>query len=245
MNYEIIFDTVDDIMGEPVLLIHGLAESSFLMMPAACALRLAHYTPVFFDYPSTQNSVQEIANHDLREKIRSLRYEEKFHIVAHSLGAVLLRYYLQDHEIPNLGRVVMMAPGNKGSPALSLYKHIPLFGPALGPSGIQSADDEDSIAHSLPETISAETGIIAGCLSLDPVSFFSMRWPHDGKITVEGTKLDNMKDHITLPTSHDTMLFDPAALYQAVYFLQHGHFNQPWQFNENIFNPSPIGTIKS
>lgn len=105
----------------------------------------------------------------------------------------------------------------------------------MGPAGVQSADDENSIADILSEEVSAEevpgeTGIIAGCLSFDPLSYFAMAWPHDGKTTMEGTKLENMKDHITLPAGHDIMLFDPVAIYQAVHFLRHGHFSRPWSY---------------
>jgi pimeloyl-ACP methyl ester carboxylesterase len=216
--------------NESVVLLHGLAESSLWMMPAASALRMADFEPVLFDYPSTRHPIEKLADTYLKEFIDTLENRETLHFVGHSMGAVMLRYYLQNYRISNLGRIVMMAPGNHGSPVLSLYKHHLLYETIMGHAGAQSAADEDSFADQLPEFMPAETGIIAGCLSFDPLATLTMSWPHDGKTTVEGTKLENMTDHITLPTGHDLMMFDPVAIYQAVHFLKHGRFSRPWGY---------------
>jgi hypothetical protein len=137
----------------------------------------------------------------------------------------MLRYYLQNHDIPNIGRIVMLAPGNEGSPFLSLFNHHPLYTSILGPAGVQSASNDECFACTLVDDNLPETGIISGCVALNPLSFLSMPWPHDGMITVQGTRLKAMKDHIVLPVSHDSMLSSPAALYQTVHFIRHGHFN--------------------
>jgi hypothetical protein len=43
-----------------VLLVHGLAESSFWMLPISLALKTAGYNTQFFDYPSTRFSVEQL-----------------------------------------------------------------------------------------------------------------------------------------------------------------------------------------
>lgn len=211
--------------NEAVLLLHGLAETSWWMMPLACALRAAGYEPVLLDFPSTRYPIESLIREYLDTAIEKLPPYKKLHFIGHSLGSVMIRSYLQHNKPKNTGRFVMMAPGNHGSPVLSVYKHLPLYKFFLGPAGIQSAADDDSYASALSETMPVETGIIAGCVPLDPLSIFSMPWPHDGKTTVEDTRLAGMTDHITLFTAHDLMMFDPVAIYQAVYFLRHGHFS--------------------
>jgi triacylglycerol lipase len=118
----------------------------------------------------------------------------------------------------------MIAPAHNGSPTMSVLGQHPLFPILMGPSGIQSKDDDHNFAASLPGVSGQEVGIIAGCVPLDPIGWFSMPWPNDGKTTVEGTKLDGMKDHTVVPASHDTILTNPAALYQTGHFLKHGQF---------------------
>ena len=131
------------IMNDPsVLLIHGLAESSLWMAPLGVVLMGSGYDTHFIDYPSTSFSIEDLTEIHLERAIQSLADKRVIHVVAHSMGAVMIRYYLQNHRIPNIGRVVMLAPGNAGSPMLSLYRRHPLFPVILGLPGIQSGSGE-------------------------------------------------------------------------------------------------------
>ena len=216
--------------NERVLLIHGLAESSSWMLPLSFGLQASGYGTRLFDYPSTRYSIERLTEEYLDKHIQSLRHEKVLHFVGHSLGAIMIRYYLQNHKVPNIGRIVMLTPGNAGSPSLSLYRRHPLFPFLFGSAGIQSADDRCfacTLTGRLPET-----GIISGCVAVDPISYFSMVWPHDGKTTVQGTKLKEMKDHFISPATHELIMFDPIVIYQTIYFLSHGHFKHGLKENE-------------
>jgi triacylglycerol lipase len=208
-----------------VLMVHGLAEKSALMSPLASILQATGYSPVLFDYPSTRATIPFLTEQFLGPAITNLSSKRRLDIVTHSLGGVMLRYYLQKNHIPNLGRVVMLAPGHAGSPMLSLYCCNPIYRMIVGPAGIQSGADENGFALKIPRHINAEVGIIAGCLPLDPLSLFAMPWPHDGRVTVKSTFIDGMSDHIVLPASHDLMIIDPLACYEVFHFLKHGTFD--------------------
>ncbi len=210
---------------ETVLLCHGLAENSLWMTPLAMTARLAGFRPHLWDYPSTRHPIEVLTERHLHDAVASLAGEETLHVITHSMGGIMLLYYLQRHRIPNLGRIVMLTPGFDGSPPLSLYRRHPLFS-LLGPAGIQSASGPDCFSCRLERTIPAEAGIITGCVGSDPAGWLTMPWPHDGKTTVAGTYLDNMKDHLVVPASHDLLLYDPAAHYQSMHFLRHGRFNR-------------------
>lgn len=215
-------------MPGDVLMVHGLAEASVCLQPLAQSLAMRGYEPHFLDYPSTSFPIEHLTEVHLHEAITALRSKETLHIVTHSMGGVMLRYYLQLHGIPNLGRIVMLAPAHAGSPLMTRMQYHPLFPWLMGPAGFQSTDDEKGFALQIPDTISAETGILSGCVSLDPIGSLSMPWPHDGKTTVEGTMLKGMKDHMTLFTSHDMIMFDPQTMYQTAHFLEQGAFHKPW-----------------
>lgn len=196
------------------------------MTGLAWTFSLAGYRTHFVDFPSTRSPIEELTKNYLYRALRELQDVPILHIVTHSLGGIMLRYHLQNRPIPNLGRVVMLAPGNEGSAALSIYDRIPAFRYLLGPAGLQSRDDENCFACGLDDHIHAETGVIAGTLPMDIFSYSFMRWPHDGRIEVKDTKFKGMKDHIALPVSHDLILFHPLTAYQSLYFLRHGCFDK-------------------
>ena len=53
-----------------------------------------------------------------------------------------------------------------------------------------------------------------------------MTGANDGKVTVENTKVDGMRDFLLVPTNHTFMMQEPAVIDQAIYFLQHGVFDR-------------------
>jgi triacylglycerol lipase len=213
--------------AEHVLLVHGLAETAAWMRPLSAALRLDGFHTYAMDYPSTTATIQELTDSYLHREIEKLATAPTLHIVTHSMAAVMLRYYLQKHSIANLGRIVMIAPGHAGSRMLTYLNRIPLYPAVMGPASLQSADDEKCFACTLPDALQEEFGIIAGCVPLDPLAWFLIQEPNDGRLTVESTKLGGMRDHLVLPTSHDMILFDPVAITQTREFLRRGKFFRP------------------
>jgi triacylglycerol lipase len=209
---------------EHILLVHGLAETAAWMAALNLGLRLAGFRTHAIDYPSTTKTIEDLTERHLHEAIFTLSAAPKLHIVAHSLGAVMVRFYLQKRGIPNLGRIVMIAPGHAGSRMLTYLNRLPIYAAIMGPAALQSADDERCFACAMPRRLDADFGVIAGCLPLDPLAWFLVNEPNDGRVTVESTKLDGMRDHVVLPVSHDSILYDPAVILQTCEFLMHGKF---------------------
>jgi hypothetical protein len=50
--------------------------------------------------------------------------------------------------------------------------------------------------------------------------------PHDGKVSVENTKLDGMADHIVMETSHPWLVRNGPAIEQTIVFLRDGEFRR-------------------
>lgn len=48
--------------------------------------------------------------------------------------------------------------------------------------------------------------------------------PNDGRVSVAGTTIEGMADHIVLPTPHPLIVRDRAAVEQVVAFLRDGRF---------------------
>jgi triacylglycerol lipase len=151
----------------------------------------------------------------------------RIHFATHSLGGILVRYYLSLNTIDELGRVVMLAPPNHGSQIIDVFSRVPGFDLFTGEPGAQlGTSGPNSIPANLPP-VTFELGVIAGNRSFSPI--FSMTLPErdDGKVTVESTKIDGMKDFIEMPYTHTFIMQRAAVIAQVVHFLKHGEFDHP------------------
>lgn len=213
-----------------VILLHGLARTSGSMLPMAEALQAQGYQVVNVDYPSRQLPIAELAQTAIPAALSECRAgrmtnkaADKIHFVTHSLGGILLRQYLHSHKIPDLHRVVMLAPPNKGSEIVDHLKELPPFEWLNGPAGSELG----TTASDLPQQLGPanfELGIIAGTRSINLLLSLYLPNPDDGKVSVESTKMEGMRDFIALPVSHPFIMKDQDTIAQAIYFLQQGQF---------------------
>lgn len=207
-----------------VVLLHGLARSAASMEPVHDELRAIGYRVVNQGYPSRSDTVQVLAEAAIPEALAGCAEAHVVHFVTHSMGGILLRAYLAEHELPRLGRVVMLGPPNQGSEVVDRLGRVPGFAWLNGPAGKQLGTAATDLPRSLGP-VDFELGVIAGTRSLNPLLSQLLPNPDDGKVSVPATKLAGMTDFIALPVSHPLMMNNSEVLGQILAFLANGRFN--------------------
>jgi triacylglycerol lipase len=213
--------------GDYVILVHGLARTWRSMRKVQKFLARRGYIVFNFGYPSTKYHISKLCEDHLKQFVQTHCVDpgKPIHFVTHSLGGILVRLYLRDYQLEQLGRVVMMAPPNQGSEVADWLRDSFVFRWWLGPAGQQLGTDEQSILAQLGP-VKFELGIIAGDRSINPLNSLKISGPDDGKVAVERTKVQGMKDFLLVHKTHTFMMRDQGVLTQIEHFLRTGKFRR-------------------
>ena len=133
---------------ECVILMHGLARTALSMQRMKRSLEGNGYLVANVDYPSRDHKIEVLAPLAIEDGLDQCGEHSGIstvHFVTHSLGGILVRVYLADNAIANLGRVVMLAPPNQGSKAVDEMERIPGFDWLNGPAGYQLGKGPESV----------------------------------------------------------------------------------------------------
>jgi pimeloyl-ACP methyl ester carboxylesterase len=212
-------------LADCVVLLHGLARSAGSMDKMASVLIASGYDVVNVDYPSTEHTVQYLADTSIDSGLSRCAEGATVHFVTHSLGGILVRQYLSRREIPGLGRVVMLGPPNQGSEVVDALGDVPGFELINGVAGTQLGTGEASVPRQLGPA-NFDVGIIAGTRSINLILSAIIPGSDDGKVSVENARLEGMNDFITLPVSHPFLMKDDEVIRQIIYYLRHGEFDR-------------------
>lgn len=209
---------------ETVVLLHGLGRTSSSMLLLKHHLQNAGYQVVSKRYASTKAPVSDhVAWLENALAECCLGAGVKTHFVTHSLGGIIVRMYLKENHMASLGRVVMLAPPNRGSEVADYLKNWKLYQITMGPSGQELGTG----THSTPNLLGPvdfELGVIAGDASFNPLMSRLIPGPDDGKVAVDRTKVEGMKDFLIVHHSHTFIMNATRVADEVISFLQTGSF---------------------
>jgi pimeloyl-ACP methyl ester carboxylesterase len=208
-----------------VLLLHGHGRTGLSMGLLAARLQAAGWDSLAPSYGFRRSlpAILDVLNGPVA---RFAAAHERLDIVTHSMGGLVARALVAAHRPPNLGRVVMLAPPNRGSELADLLVSLDLAATVLGPCHGHLVTRRSAADEALLGTVDYELGIVAGNRSLTPVPARLLPPPHDGKVSVAATHLAGMADHIVLPVPHSLMTAHPLTGAQALHFLRQGRFQR-------------------
>lgn len=204
---------------ELVVLLHGILLNRYFMLSLARRLRRAGFDTLALTYPSRRLALDDIATFVHAQIAEQAAQHTRVHFVGHSMGGLVIRYYLAKYRPNNLGRVVMLGTPNHGSEWADTLRNVGAFKWLFGIAGQQLTTDS---IHPTPTNV--EIGIIAGNISHIPFASRILNAEHDGQVSVERTKLTDMRAHKVLACSHTLMPFQASVSKQVIHFLKNGNF---------------------
>lgn len=213
-----------DDRGETVILLHGLGSGPVQLALLAKRLRRAGYRVESPGYPSTKEPLERLVTW-LDGVVEECERDgaARIHFVTHSLGGIIVRAYLAERDRPFDGRVVMLAPPNRGSEIVDAFQKSPLLTKLLGPVGSRLGTDPGSIPSSLPPA-NFEVGVITGNRSINPVLSRIISGPDDGRVGVDRARLDGADAFKVVPGTHTFLMNRPDVVRDVICFLEEGRF---------------------
>lgn len=194
---------------EIVIVMHGLAGSRWTNWVLARRIAANGCEVQNWQYPSVRCSIPVVVEemtarfHRLVESTGA----DAIHVVAHSMGSIITRAVLAENPSLPIDRMVMLAPPNHGSPAATRFA--PYVG-WLSPAIPQMADHEGSYVRSLPTQMTQDVGLILA--------------EYDLVVPVESTRLDAVRDVVSVPSHHGLLPFRRDVAEHCTNFLKYGQF---------------------
>jgi len=218
------------VSGEHVYVVHGFGSNRLVMAGLCRFLEKNGYGVTNWGYNSISKAIPDIGKMLLAE-IRKNNAADTVHFVTHSMGGLVVRAMLSeakgDSSLPQIQRIVMLTPPNKGSELADFFSQFEILDWVLGPNLKHMRTDSASLANNLPVPKGKEVGIIAGARfdreGYNPI----IDGDDDGFVSVGVTRLGTEKDFIVLPEGHVFIIHDKATQQNVLSFLRHGRFLAP------------------
>jgi pimeloyl-ACP methyl ester carboxylesterase len=195
---------------EAVLLVHGHAAHPVLLEPLRHALARQGFRAVNWRYGSLRGLIEAHAAR-LAAAAGELDDDptvERLHFVGHSMGAIVVRRALATGRPRKLGRVVLLAPPNRGARLADFA--LRLFGPRLI-AATELCSHPGSYVNRLAPAADLDCGVIAAS------------WDH--VVSLASTHLPGQRDHLVLRSLHTLPLHRHTPV-QVAHFLRAGHFKR-------------------
>jgi pimeloyl-ACP methyl ester carboxylesterase len=215
---------------QTVILLHGIGHTKWNMYFVEHALKKEGYETLNISYPSLSKGIDALSDfiHERLEMAEIWDKNHKINFVTHSMGGIVTSHYLNKYEDSiekeYVGRVVMIAPPNKGSEIADLLKDFTPYKKLFGPAGqeLTTSHREKNIKKPY-----YEVGVIAGTRGWPyMLGNVSIKGAHDGRVALERTKMEGMRDHVALPATHSFIAWKPSVHQQIIRFLENGSFKR-------------------
>ena len=189
--------------------------------------------------PNIENIKEQIFSENFHKKIGNQYYEIaensnkinknfnqniKINFVAHSMGTGILRYYLKENPLENLGKVVFISPPSHGS-HLADIPFVDKLPSMLGKVVPQFSTKKDSFVNQLGEP-DYDYMILIGNKTNNPLYSMIIRGKDDGMVPLKTAKMKSDNFKIIENTTHTSILKDRRTMKEISEFLKNSDLNK-------------------
>ena len=148
----------------------------------------------------------------------------RIHFLGHSMGAIVIRKFLDESPPPRLGRVVLMGCPNHGTSLADALRHSTALRRVFGSAAAELGTSRRSVPSSLGPARYGP-GIIMAGRSVFPFLSPFVHGRDDGVVAIDSGRLDGMADFRILKTTHTFLPRCERALHEADVFFRTGKFS--------------------
>ena len=189
--------------------------------------------------PNIENIKEQIFSENFHKKIENQYYEItensnkinknfnqniKINFVAHSMGTGILRYYLKENPLENLGKVVFISPPSHGS-HLADVPFVDKLPSMLGKVVPQFSTKKDSFVNQLGEP-DYDYMILIGNKTNNPLYSMIIRGEDDGMVPLKTAKMKSDNFKIIENTTHTSILKDKRTMKEISEFFKSSVLNK-------------------
>ena len=189
--------------------------------------------------PNIENIKEQIFSENFHKKIGNQYYEIaensnkinknlnqniKINFVAHSMGTGILRYYLKENPLENLGKVVFISPPSHGS-HLADVPFVDKLPSMLGKVVPQFSTKKDSFVNQLGEP-DYNYMILIGNKTNNPLYSMIIRGEDDGMVPLKTAKMKSDNFKIIENTTHTSILKDKRTMKEISEFFKSSVLNK-------------------
>ena len=189
--------------------------------------------------PNIENIKEQIFSENFHKKIENQYYEidensnkinknfnqnVKINFVAHSMGTGILRYYLKENPLENLGKVVFISPPSHGS-HLADVPFVDKLPSMLGKVVPQFSTKKDSFVNQLGEP-DYDYMILIGNKTNNLLYSMIIRGKDDGMVPLKTAKMKSDNFKIIENTTHTSILKDKRTMKEISEFFKSSDLNK-------------------
>ena len=206
-------------MREVVVCIHGIWMTGLEMRVLRSRITQCGFKTLQFHYRSLLLTPEENAAR-LNQFLLTLE-ADMIHLVAHSLGGLVVTHLFDQFPIQRPGRIVMLGTPLKGSATAHAFNAFMPTRPLLGRSTLRGLLGDRPRWKGL-----RELGVIAGNrgIGIGQLMFGKLPQPNDGTVALDETRSTEVNRHLTVPHSHFGMIYSKDVAEAVCHFLKDGEF---------------------